>query len=230
MKVTPGPLVGQMSGRLGSAIASHNKGGPYFRNGTIPVTSTTSYALAAKARLGSQSQSWTSLSAANRQAWEEWAAQNPIVDRLGFQRILSGIAAFNQINTRLGAAGQTLLTTPPIIASPGSLLTLVVDGDIGAGDMDLTFTATPLGAGQMLWIRACLVDSPAINNVNSLLRFIGVSAAAETSPFDIETLVTNRFGTPVVGQTLHVFVSVFDSATGLISPPLRDSVVVTSTV
>jgi hypothetical protein len=227
-KFTPGPTVAAVSGSIGGTVYSHNRGGMYIRNRSIPIISTTTFALNAKSRLATASAAWQGLTDAQRLTWGGWALQNPVTDTLGFPRHLTGHQAYVSLNTRLAADGQSAISTPPIIAAPDGLLTLVQDGDEGLGDVDATFTATPLGANEKLWIQAAITNSAGINNVNNLYRFCGTSAAAETSPFDDEALIEARLGTLIVGTKLHVKISVFDTATGLLSLPLTDNVIITT--
>lgn len=227
--ITLGSMVGQASGRLGSVIYSHNRGGSYVRNGTIPITSTTEQALAAKNRLASTSSYWKSLTDAQRLSWRSYAEANPVLNRLGQSITLQANAAYLALNSRLVAAGQSIISAPPITPAPGGLLTLVQECDIGLGDFDLTFTTAPLPANQALWIQAYQHASPALQNVNNQLRFCGISAAAEASPYDHQSLVEARLGTMVEDEYLTVFVSVFDTTTGLISTPLRATTQITST-
>lgn len=225
---TPGPTVAAMSGSIGGTTYSRNKGGAYMRFRAIPVTSTTPEAMAAKTRMSAASQAWQVLTEGERDAWSQWANANPITNALGNPVTLSGAMAYIGIRARLVLAGQTILTEPPIVSAPPALLTVVQDGDIGLGDVDVEFTATPLGATEYLWLRAAVTSSAGIKNVNNLLRFVGISGAAATSPFDDQGLIETRLGTLVVGQTLHVFAHVFDSATGLLSGPLRSDVLVST--
>ena len=228
-KIILGPMVGAASGSVGATTFSHNRYGTYTRRRAIPVTSTTTPATNAKARFTTRSQAWQGLTAAQRLAWKEWALDHPITDTLGQQQTLQPNAAYIKLNGRLEAVGLSPITAPPVVAPPAGLLTLVADGDIGTGDVDLTYTATPLGATEYLNIRAAVVNSAGILYVENLLRQIGISAAAQASPFDYQTLIETRFGTLIVGQTIHVEVSIIDSATGLVSGALKDTVVVIDT-
>jgi len=194
-----------------------------------PVVSTTEYAINAKARLATYTQGWQGLTAAQKLSWNEYAAGNPIVGALGEQQIGTGHIAYVGINTRLTLAGQTALTVPPVGVPPLALTSLALTADIGLGDVEVAYTATPTGATEMLWIKACAVSSSGINYVQNLLRFIGVSGAAEASPYVFQTAAEARLGSLVVGQTMHVAVSVFDTATGLLSPPMVDKSVVVET-
>lgn len=228
-KFTPGPLAGAISGSIGGTTFSHNRWGPYMRRRAIPVTSTTQDALAAKARLTSQSQAWQTRTSQEKAAWNTWATVNPITGPLGNAQVLTGHTCYIMLNTRLIQAGQATITIPPTIPTPPPLTSLTLSADIGVGTFDVTFEATPLGAANMLRIRAALLHSQAIEYVQNLLRVIGFSAVAQASPFDIETLVTAKFGSPQVDDKLVVLVDVVASTNGQISAPLRDSALVVST-
>lgn len=227
-KFTPGPAVAAVSGSIGGTVFSRNKGGAYMRFRAVPTTSSTDFALNAKARLSTASQAWQTLTVGQRGSWKQWALQNPITDVLGFPRALTGHQAYVSINARRAAVGDVPLAEPPIVPAPTGLLTIVQDADIGSGDTDLTFTATPLGATEAIYLEAAVTNSPGITNVNNLMRFTGITAAAATSPVDVQSLIETRLGTLIVGQTLFVRASVYDDATGLVSLPLVDNVVVST--
>lgn len=220
MKYMPGPLAAALSGSTGGTTASRNRYGVYFRTRAIPVTSTTPAALNAKGRLATASQAWESLTEAQRLSWSEWAVDHPIIDRIGQQQTLAGNAAYIQINSRLAAIAEAPLSVPPVAGAPTGLLTLVQTCDIGTGNFDLVYTATPLGATEKLYIQAAVVDSGGINYVTNKLRLVGQSAAAQASPFDHQSLLVARFGAILENQWVHVLISVVDTATGLLSGAL----------
>lgn len=226
---TAGPVVGQISGRVGASVFSHNRGGPYIRNGTIPTLVSSQEAINAKARLAAQSQAWDNLTIAQRLAWSEWAKSNPVVNRLGSQVTIAGNAAFVGINTRLAYAGDTLLTEPPLADPPTALASITLTLDIGAGNFEIAYTATPLGAGVRLWVLLTVLNNPAINYVENRLRLLVASAAAQASPLDIKTETVARFGTLAVGQKVVARVHTFDGATGLLSAPIQDDGPIVST-
>ncbi|KKN23248.1 hypothetical protein LCGC14_0906930 [marine sediment metagenome] len=227
--IRTGGVVGQISGRLGGDVFSHNRYGSYVRQGTIPVTSTTSYALAAKARMASVSQGWQSLTAAQKLAWNVWATTNPVLNRLGQSVNLTGHAAYVGVNARLSAVSVALITDPPIAAAPAPLTYVELAADIGPGVFEFTFAATPIAAADTLWTKACVLDSTGINFVENYLRFLGGSPLAQASPFDPQTLIETRFGGLVVGQIIVATVSVFDTTTGLLSAPRRCQATVVDT-
>lgn len=228
--MTPGPTVAALSGSIGGTVFSHNRGGAYIRNRSIPITSGSVEAQNARARLATASTAWQGLTDAQRLAWVGWALQNPVTNALGFPRHLTGHQAYVSLNVRLAVDGISPITAPPIVPAPDGLLTLVQDADIGVGDVEAVFAASPLGATEKLWIQAAVTNSVGINNVNNLYKFCGTSSAAETTPFDDQSLIEARLGALVEGTKLHVKISVFDTDTGLLSLPLSDNVVVDLTV
>jgi len=226
---TPGGIVGQISGRVGGNIFSHNKGGPYIRSGSIPTNPSTSYQQNIRANLANRSQEWAGLTSGQQLAWTLWAAENPVRNRLGSAVQLSGQQAYIQINHRLSQAGDTLITVPPVVAAPTPLESLTGSYDIGAGDFQVAFAATPLGAGVRLWVNAAVVSSPGISYVKNIFRLVNISAAAAASPLDLDAATVARFGTLSVGQKVVFNVSTFDGATGLMSEPLRDEGIIVTT-
>lgn len=220
-KITPGPMAGQISGRLASAVFSHNRGGPYVRNGTIPTTVTSNYALAAKARMTAASQAWKLLSDAQRTAWTNYAEQSPVLDRLGKSISLSGAAMFNRFVCRMASCGDAPLAAPPVGDPPIPLTSLALTAVSTAQALTLSFAATPLGAADKLMIWACLCESDGIAYINNLLRLVEVSAVAAESPYNFSDSFLARFGAIQAGQTAHVRVQVYSSTTGYVSQVLQ---------
>jgi hypothetical protein len=229
MKFTPGPAIAAASGSIGGTVFSRNRYGAYTRNRAIPITVTSEAAIAAKARLAGLSADWQTLTAAQKRAWTAWAQNNPQTDALGQVQVLTGHAAYVGLNSRILLVAGTQIDVPPIVPVPEALETITLTADIGAGDFEIAYTPTPCAAGVAIAYKACVVDSPGINYVSNLLRFITVGAAAGASPLDIETAMGNRFGSFQVGQTVHVWVAQMHLASGQIGPYIRSSVLVTTT-
>ncbi len=229
MKFTPGPAIASASGSIGGTTFSRNRYGAYTRNRAIPVNPQTANQLAVRARLSNLSTAWGGLTVAQRLSWSEWARQNPIVDTLGQTQVLAGNAAYIQLNSRILAASAPAIDSPPIVTAPDSLLSITLDGDIGLGNFEIAFTPTPLGATESIWTMTAVTNSTGITYVTNLLRQVTISPVAQVSPLDNQIDIEARFGPLVVGQTVHQWVSVFDEDTGLLSAPLRASIVVTTT-
>lgn len=219
-KIVLGSLAGAISGAVGNDVYSHNRHGYYIRKRVIPTKVVNAYTIGVRNRLTITSQAWGGLTDAQQTSWNTWAQNNPIVDRLGQKQVLFGNAAYCQINARLLQAGDVEIGLPPVATAPEPLLTLSVAAAAGAGTCVLTYTATPLGADDRLWIQAAVVDNPGVNYFKNLLKLVFVSNKAQATGLDVAGSITSRFGSMIEGQKMFMFVSVFSSVTGLLSGPL----------
>jgi len=229
MKFRGGSVVGQASGSVAGQTFSHNRYGAYVRNRSIPVVSTTSYALNAKSYLAGASAAWKALTAAQQAAWVTWAQTNPIVDSFGEKQVLTGHAAYVQLNRRILQDGGTQIDVPPVGAGPVSLITLTATFDIGLGTFALAFTPTPIGATNKLWIKAAVVNSLGITYVRNLLKLVKISAANVATGLDTEADIELRFGPLAAGQKVVFYVAVYQPASGLLSGYSRVDGTVVST-
>lgn len=220
-KVILGPTIGMASGSVGAAVFSHNRYGTYIRRRATPTVSQTEWALAAKALMTSATQAWQNLTVLQQGAWNMWAAANPVNGSLGQPQALTGHAAFTGNYVRLFKLGQAPPTVPPLMPAPVGLTVVSVVADETAGTANVTFAATPLGAGCVLWFRGCYVASEGKHWINNLLRWCPISAIAPASPYDAYANITSRLGSMTIGHRLILYVSVADIATGLVSSPLR---------
>jgi len=226
-KFTPGPMAGQISGRLGATIFSHNKGGPYVRNGTIPTKVTSDYAVNAKARLASLSSNWRNLTDHQAQAWELFASESPVTDRLGKQILLSGHQTYIAINARLLNWAQAPLTIPPVGDAPDPLTSLSFACDTVGSTCPVAFAPTPLGAAESLELYACVTQSAGIRYVQNLYAYFYISAVASGSPADLFTALETRFGELQPGMKLFLRARTAILTTGLVSGWRQASEVIT---
>jgi len=226
----PGPLAGQLSGRVGGIVFSRNRGGDYVRNGPSPVNPQSAYQTAVRNALSLASSGWDNADDAERASWRTWAADHPVRNRIGESIRLQGNAAFVALNARLAFLGTAIVESPPVLNAPDPLLSITGSFDIGAGNFQLAYTATPLGAGLKLWVLGCLLGSPAVTFYRNRLRHFYTSAAAAASPADLQASFTARFGAPVVGQKVVFRAGVLDGTSGQLSAMLQTEGIVVSTV
>lgn len=84
-------LVTQVSGSIGGMTGSHNRGGYYFRSRTIPTDPSSSRQQAMRAIMAQLVTRWSNvLTAAQRAAWNLYAANVPVINPLGDSINLSG--------------------------------------------------------------------------------------------------------------------------------------------
>lgn len=224
-----GGVVGQASGRLGSTVFSKNRGGVYVRTGTKPVNTITGYRSTIRANLSAASKAWTALTVAQQTAWNTWAQSISWKNRLGQTIALSGQQAFIQLMARVLLVGGVLYDDPPTAAVPEGISGVTLSADIGAGDFEIAWTSGALGASEVLVCRGCVKAHASQTFItNSLVGFY-MSAAAATTPEDLQAAAVARFGTLQAGQIFHVEYSVVDNLTGLQSAVFRASATITDT-
>jgi hypothetical protein len=214
---TPGIAVGQISGRVGGSVFSHNRGGMYVRNGSIPSISQTNKAMRYKSYLALASQLFANLTDAQAAAWREYAANHPVTNRLGRTHTLSAGNWFVACNARLIAANASNIDLPPNAPSPTGTLITAAGVKVAGAVCTLTLTADPSGANSHVWIRGARVQSGRITNVKNKLTEILITAVNEASPIDISAELIAELGSLQAGDWYHFEVRLLDTNTGLIS-------------
>lgn len=214
----PGPLAGQLSGRVGGIVFSRNRGGDYVRNGPSPINPSTFYQVEARNALGLASTLWDTIGDPGRASWVSWAQANPVRNRLGESIRLQGNAAMVSLNARLALLGIALASAPPIVGPPSPLLTCTGTFSIATpANFKIAFTGTPLSTNVGLVVVGCKVPSLGISFVKNLLRSFTASPAAEASPFEIGVDFIARFGVPYLGQKIVLRVGCMDFTNGQLS-------------
>lgn len=180
------PIHGELRGRIGANVYSHNKGGDYVRLGTIPTNPQTTRQQTTRSQLGTAAAAWTTtLSAAQRDLWDVFAGANPIKNSLGEDILISGLAWYVKVATMLADAGQTAVTAPPVAAAPLAVLSLSVDMASGQ-TIDVTWTGV-LGAAEFLQTWVSLPVSQGSSPNQSQTRLAGYTASGPTSPEAVTT-------------------------------------------
>jgi len=128
VKYTPGPNIGEMSGKQGNTVASHNRFGPYFRCRVKPINSRTLGQNNARNNFKSASQAWRVLTAAQQAAYRVAATSVVKFDRLGRQYTPTGPELYVSQCRNIYDYDPTaaLPTAPPTAAAPAALLTATV--------------------------------------------------------------------------------------------------------
>jgi len=229
MKFTP-TLGGSYSGSLGGSVASHNKGGPYFRRRAIPTNPNSARQQAVRSALSNFVTNWTNaLSDAQRTAWNTYASNVPRTDRIGQTIQLTGQQWYVACNTPRRQAYTSGLTaglgvaptdTAPTTFNRGENVVNVASPTFS--DPDLTVTAQ-LSAAASNDGDCLLFIGPAINAGRSfwkgpyqLAAVTAVAADATSAAFSVDTSLTAQWASehiPVVGARMPFrLVMVYDDA------------------
>jgi len=219
-KIRLGTIVGQISGSAGATTFSHGRFGAYIRLRSIPVQPNSGPQLLRRATLTGLSSAWGTLDVTKRLAWKVWAQNNPITDRLGDKRILSGAMAYVQCNARLQPLGWPTFDVPPVVPAPSALTSLSITASVATQNVTVAFAPSPIGAAHMLWICGCKTPTPTINYIKNLLRWLDADTVLVGTPYTLTAFAT-KLGALTLGERAIVWCSVFDTATGLLSTPME---------
>ncbi len=187
------PFLGaEMSGSMGGITASHNAGGQYFRSRVVPTDPASPGQVTIRNAVGQLASRWAAvLTEAQRDAWNVYAANTPMLNRIGESRTISGIAQFIRSNTpRIQAAkpivddGPMTYMLPTITSSATAVLP-----DSATGQFDMFFENTDgwaTEAGGFLFVYVGRPQNMSVNFFKGPYRLAltvaGASPAAPTSP------------------------------------------------
>lgn len=179
-------IVAGASGSIRGLVASHNKGGQYFRGRTIPTNPNSSFQQAVRNNLSVlQTRFLSTLTAAQRAAWATYAENTPVTDALGNSIKLTANQWYVACNSlRLQASVAVVDAGPTTFGLP--TFTTPVPTIVAAGTtVSLAFTNTDAwanAAGGYLLLFASRPQNATINFFKGPYRFAGKVTGAATPP------------------------------------------------
>lgn len=209
------------SGSENGTTASRNRFGQYLRRRAVPVQPRTPAQLNQRARMSTNAAAWRALTDAQRAGWLSLGLMITRTDSLGQTYDLNGFLAYCSVNNNKLDAGDAAVADAPAIVTPADLISATIT--LTAAAFSVAYTATPLAAGNRLFIR-CSPQRSAGVKFNGDYRLISVTAAAAASPANILAAYTAKFGLPVVGN--RIFLSLQTYASGFMGSPFGVSQVV----
>lgn len=197
MKYVPGLMVGQLSGKAGSTVASHGKFGSYFRTRNVPTNPNTEAQQQKRNWLSAIAKSWKALSQLQRDSFDAIASTIAKTDKQGVTFFASGFDYYCELSMNISTYAGVLsyATNPPITPAPPALVSATLTADGGSPALSLAYTATPLGTNDKLVIEMTGPLSQGVKFIRrSEYRQIMVTAAAAASPTNLLTPWQARFG------------------------------------
>lgn len=219
-------IVADIRGKLNGTVFSKNRGGAYTRTKVTPSNPRTTAQNTVRQRLATYAQGWRALSATAMAAWQSAVENYKKTDIFGNIKNPSGINLYVKINANLTEAGQAAITSPALPGAVTGPVTLALTGAAGTPALSLAFTVTPVVAGMTWIVYATPQVSPGVTFVKNQFRKLTTIAAAATSPDNILTVYTAKFGALVAGQKVFVQVVAVNNTTGQKSPPLSASAII----
>jgi hypothetical protein len=137
-------LLTAASGKVRGLVASHNKGGTYFRGKTIPTNPNTSFQQAARTRVSFLMARFRSvLTAVQKTSWAVFAENVNVIDRLGNSVLLTATnwyvksnAMRNQIGIALVDAASTTFALSTLSPLTGSVTASSTNLTLGWSNVD----------------------------------------------------------------------------------------------
>lgn len=201
-----------VSGSVGGLTYAHNRGGMYTRARAIPTNPNSTAQQTVRMYFGIAATRWRDvLTAAQRLAWENYAANSPVTDVFGDPIILSGQQMYVRCNTVRMRGGASWVDDGPVVFGLASLDAIAIQPNSATPLINVAFDDT------QAWLddddTGCVIQtsrfvSPSINFLRSPFRYIttieGSSTTPESSPYSLGT--ASAFGEPVASaQGLKIF-------------------------
>lgn len=202
-----GTIGDAQSGSLAGITASHNRGGPYWRERVVPVNSNTPQQQAVRNFFSQLAAAWGgTLTQAQRDAWETYATNSPRTDSLGNVIILPALAMYQACNVGRLQAGLDRVDDGPTTFGLTDLGTITVTSFSEASqELTLGFDNTDTWAGAVgggLLVSISRPVSPTIRYFKGPYRFADVVPGAASPPTSPATIAAPfPF---VAGQQLYV--------------------------
>jgi hypothetical protein len=197
-----------MSGSLGGITAARNKGGMYLRARVVPVDPGSFFQTAVRTIFGQLAVLWSStLTAAQRTAWETYAENVTVVNRIGETVNLTGFQMYIRSNTPRLQAGLPRVDIGPVTMSLPAFTPMSMAVAGGGSTLSVSFTDSDAWAN--LDDNAALVlgareQAPTINFFKGPYRFassiLGLTIGPPTSPAAITSPFSYTSGNKAFAQ------------------------------
>lgn len=214
-KIKLGAIVVDMRGKSNGHVFSKNRGGAYMRTKVTPSNPQSTFQMNVRGIFAAISSAWSSLTAANRQSFENLVSSYARTDIFGDLRNPTGKNLFQRLNQNLELTGQVQLTTCPEPAEVPFANLVSADGDASTPSFNVTLGGDTTGAKLMIFATPPL--SQGTKFVKNKLRLIAVHDGDVAGLIIFTSDYTARFGALAVGQNIFVGVRVVN-ANGQVSP------------
>ncbi len=133
----------QMAGSIGGTVFAKNRYGNYARAKTVPINPRTDRQQVVRASLASMTQRWSeTLSAAQRAAWNLYAANVVMLNRLGESVHLSGYNQYLRSNILRDSFSLPIIDNGPVVFElPAQDPDFVITGSEGTQQFSIAYNA-----------------------------------------------------------------------------------------
>lgn len=183
--IKTGGLIAEIRGSVGGATFARNRGGAYVRNRSIPINPASVRQVAVRSVFADLTQLWgTVLTPAQRDAWNVYAENVPLINALGEPRQATGLNHYVRSNSLLLDVGGTRVDDAPTTFNVGPTITPTLTINATAD----TFSVTDLGGYTLgasatgLLLSVGRPQSPGVNFYRSpFQKSVGILAVATSN-------------------------------------------------
>lgn len=219
-----GLITSAASGKLGGIVASHNRGGSYFRHHVIPVQPRTPAQRLVRNALASFSAAFKSLTASQIAGWNALGSTVTLKSKLGTTYNPTGQQLFVSCNKHLAEIGITtqLSVAPTVPSIPGITTFTSTPATLGGTITTWGLAVTPnLEANFALQIRATATMSAGRTFVGkSQYRNIYGVNPSPSQPPNIFTQYVAKFGPLSASGQVGFELRYIDPVSGFAGPPV----------
>ena len=223
-----GLLSSAASGKLGGVVASHNRGGTYFRHHAVPTQPRTAAQRLQRAALAGFSSAFKSLTSTQIAGWNALGATVTLKSKLGTTYHPTGQQLFVSCNRHLAEIGITsTLTTAPTVPTITAITAFSITAPTAGTEVTtLPFSVSPtLSSSYGLIIKATSVQSAGRTFFGkSLYRTIAGYSAASSAPSDLFAIYTAKFGPLPQAGIISFELRLVDPASGFAGPAVTATV------
>lgn len=205
--IRPGAIIGAISGNLGGVCFIAGKGAPVARQRIHKKNSQTPKQISHRAGTLFLSQSWRTLTPAQRIMWNTAATKFPVTNRLGITSFASGFSLFLKVNAISRYAFALWSNIPP-------------DGPETIPPHVITFTASTSGnirftfapSITLVYFAKIFASRPFSDVVPKHIpnkRLMAVSTGIPPNVVDVTAAFHESFGIPTPGEIVLATVSIF---------------------
>lgn len=178
MKVKTTAIVADLSGKLNGTVFFRTRYGLIGRTKVTPPNPQTPFQTDSRSILSTLSKAWSSLTQAQRDAWEYFAKRNPVTDQFGDSKVLSGIAMYIKVNAVIMNADQTQIDDAPNNYNCANFAFAMDNDSLANNEITVGPIADPIPANHCLQIWMTPVISAGVSFVGNLYKLIASSDVA----------------------------------------------------
>jgi hypothetical protein len=214
-KIMFGAIATDARGKVAGIVYSKNAAGAYIRQKVSPTQSLTTRRGLVRSRMTNLAKFWSaSLTATQVAAWNSFAKNNPVTDVFGRSQTLSGIQTYCRLNAVILNVGGTQIDDPPASLTIQGITTITATAAAGTPALSIAFGPSPLDTNVCLNVFATQQLPVGRTFTKPFMRWIFASAAAATTPANVLSSYTAKFGALVEGTKIGILANVADKTTG----------------